>query len=146
MKELVRERNRLEQEIAVLEQQLENVNVDIKDMLAMQLQTVRAAQAKEFGAVGIVAEGYKVTETIPKRVKWDQNKMAEIFQTIKNHGDDPFQYMKVELGCNEKAYEKFDDGIKAVFDEARIVEKGKPSLKIEEVHQEYPTCKGAENA
>ena len=117
----------------MLETQLANVNTDIGDVLSMQLSEIRALQAKEFGAVNITVEGYKVTETIPKRVKWDQNRMAEIFQTIKNHGDNPFDYMKVELGCNEKSYEKFDDGIKAVFDEARIVEKGKPSLKIEEV-------------
>ena len=133
LKELMKERNRLEQEIAVLETQLANVNTDIGDVLSMQLSEIRALQAKEFGAVNITVEGYKVTQTIPKRVKWDQNRMAEIFQTIKNHGDNPFDYMKVELGCNEKSYEKFDDGIKAVFDEARIVEKGKPSLKIEEV-------------
>ena len=133
LKELMKERNRLEQEIAVLETQLANVNTDIGDVLSMQLSEIRALQAKEFGAVNVVCDGYKVTETIPKRIKWDQGKMAEIFQTIKLHGDDPFQYMKVELGCNEKMYERFDDGIKAVFDEARIVEKGKPSLKIEEV-------------
>lgn len=99
----------------------------------MQLESVRTAQAKEFGAVNVVCEGYKVTETIPKRVKWDQEKMAEIFQTIKGYGDDPFQYMKVELGCNEKVYEQFDESIKAVFNAARVVEKGKPSIKIEEV-------------
>ncbi len=133
LKELMQERQKIEQEIAVLEAQLANVNTDIADLLAMQLETVRKAQGKEFGSVNVVSEGYRITETIPKRVKWNQEKMAEIFQTIKQHGDNPFDYMKVELGVPEKVYYKLDAGTRGVFDEARIIEKGRPSLEIEEV-------------
>ncbi len=135
LKELMQERQKIEQEIAVLEAQLANVNTDIADLLAMQLETVRKAQGKEFGSVNVVSEGYRITETIPKRVKWNQKKMAEIFQTIKQHGDNPFDYMKVELGVSEKVYYKLDAGTRGVFDEARIIEKGRPSLEIEEVEQ-----------
>lgn len=133
LKELMQERSRLEQEIAVLEMQLANVNTDISEAVSLALADCRKLQGKEFGAVHVVAEGFKVTETVPKRVKWDQEKLASIYKAIKDSGDEPLNYMKVELLVPERLYEQFGQEVQDIFVQARIVEKGKPQLKIEEV-------------
>lgn len=94
---------------------------------------VRKLQGKEFGAVNAIVEGYRVTETIPKEVKWDNEQMMGVYLTIKLAGDDPFKYMKAKFSVAEKDYSEFMPEVKAVFDVARTIVPGKPAYKFEEV-------------
>lgn len=133
LKDLIKEKARLEQELLVVEAQLANVMADISDLMSLQLAEVRRLQDKEFGAVNVTSEGFKVTETIPKRVKWDQEVLGDLFFKIMKHGDKPSNYMKMKLEVPERMYDEMSPEIQGLFSEARTVERGKPVLKIEEV-------------
>jgi PleD family two-component response regulator len=133
LKELLQQRQEYEAQAQALQEQINAVNVDIEHVLAEQLAAVRKLQAKEFGAVNLVAEGYKVTETVPKKVEWDQTKMNDLFDAIAAAGDDPRAYMKIKLEVSEKAYAEFVPAVQTMFADCRTVKPGRPVLKFEEV-------------
>jgi hypothetical protein len=71
-----------------------------------------------------------VTETIAKKVKWDQDKLFGVFQKIQSTGDDPFLWMKGEWKVGEKEYNSYPKNIQAVFAPARTVTPGEPKLEF----------------
>jgi len=141
LKELIAKRTDLENQIKAiydtqivpLQDQISDINIDIDHIIAPKLVDIRSLQKKEFGAVNITLDGYKVTSTIPKKVEWDQAKLLALFDTILQSGDKPSNYMRMELKVAEKDYAGFVPEIKAVFAEARTVKPGNASVKIEEV-------------
>lgn len=126
LKDLLKQRSDLEAQMASLQESMQAVNIDIEHLLAAQLESLRKLQAKEFGAVNLVVDGIKVTETVPKKVEWDQDKMTNLFEAIRTAGDDPLNYMKVKLEVPEKAYDGFVPEVKAMFLDCRTVKPGKP--------------------
>jgi len=141
LKDLIAKRTDLENQIrsiqdaqiAPLQEQISNINVDIDHIIAPKLIDIRSLQKKEFGAVNITFDGYKITSTIPKKVEWDQEKLGNLFEAIMQAGDKPSNYMKMELKVAEKEYNAFVPEVKAMFAEARTVKPGKPTVNIEEV-------------
>ena len=133
LKQMLQQKAEIEAAIAEQKERLEFVMEEIGSYLADNIKTMRDMQAKEFGAVNFEVSGVKVTHTVPKKVKWDQVKMGEIFQKILESGDKPSNYMKATLEVPEKMYADFGDEVKSIFAQARTVEYGKPSWKFEEV-------------
>jgi len=131
LKELLQKRTTLEEEMAGLQEQITAVNVDIEHALAEQLAALRKLQGKEYGAVNLVAEGIKITETIPKKIEWDQEKMNALFDAIAAAGDDPRAYMKMKLEVQERIYDSMIAEVKTMFTDCRTVKPGKPSLKFD---------------
>lgn len=144
LKELLNQKAQVEQQMADLQatiepglaelrDQITAINVQITEAFRAKVDQLRTLQAKEYGVVHLVLDGVKVSETVAKKVEWDQAKLNSIFDKIQLHGDNPRNYMKVELKVGEKEYEKFDPTIKGIFAEARTVKPGSASVKFEEV-------------
>ena len=133
LKELLQKKTEIEERMKAVQEELQAVNIDIDHAIAQKLADVRNLTGKEFGAVHLSLDGFKITETIPKKVEWDQEKMNELFDRIAAAGDDPRAYMKMKLEIGEKAYDAFAEPVKAIFAEARTVKPGKAQLKFEEV-------------
>jgi hypothetical protein len=119
--------------MAPLNDEMTAVMDQIRTVYFDKLKQLRDLSGKEFGVVHLALDGIKVSETVPKKVTWDQEKLNELFDRIATAGDDPRVYMKMELKIGEKEYEKFPAEIKTVFAEARTVTPGAPSIKFEEV-------------
>lgn len=133
LKELLQKKDEIEGRLKAVQEELAAVNVDIEHLVSQKLLDLRALTGKEFGAVNLSLEGYKVTETIPKKVEWDQEKLNKLFDRIATAGDDPRAYMKMKLEIGEKQFDGFDPGIREIFAEARTVKPGRPQLRFEEV-------------
>lgn len=119
-------------EMAPLRDEAQAVMIDIEHVIAEKLADLRKLQAKEYGVVNLVLDGIKVTETVPKKVEWDQQKLNDLFDAIGTAGDDPRTYMKMELKVAEKQYAAFVPEVKAMFADARTVTPGKPQVVFEE--------------
>ena len=113
--------------------QLNETEKEISAYLAEGLTAIRKLQEKEFGAVHITKDGFRVTETIPKKVKWDQEKLFGVYRKILDTGDDPFAWMKAEWKVGEKEYGAYPKGIQAVFAPARTVTPGEPKIEFKEL-------------
>lgn len=123
----------IEPELAIMRDLLTSITTQISDSTRDGLAGLRRLQAKEYGVVHLVVDGVKISETVSKKVAWDQAKLNDLFDRIQASGDNPRNYMKVDLKVGEKEYDKFAPEIKTIFSEARTVTPGSPTVKFEEV-------------
>ena len=99
-------------------------------------QAGRAEAGKDTGTVRFEDNGFVVIAELPKRVKWDQDKLrhaAEIIRT--GWGDDPADYIKTKLEVSETAYANWPRPVRELFTPARTVETGRPVYRIETAHE-----------
>ena len=92
----------------------------------------RVAGGKATGTVRIQDGTFVVIADLPKRVKWDQTRLAEAIEIIRRDwNDDPTAYVRTELKVAETAYGSWPAAIRGLFEPARTVETGKPTYRIE---------------
>ena len=92
---------------------------------------VRAEHNKDTGTVRFEDNGFIVVADLPKRVKWDQQRLKELIELIRSSwGEDPADYVKAKFEVSERAYEAWPPMLKELFTPARTVETGKPSYQL----------------
>ena len=128
--EVANRRAELELTLAPILAQVEATDKEIRDLLAPDLTAIRRLQEKEFGAVHIRKDGFQVTQTVGKTVKWDQDLLTGVYRKILNAGDDPLSYMKAKWAVGEKEYGAYPKNIQAVFAPARTVTPSDPKLEF----------------
>ena len=65
---------------------------------------LRRSAGKDTGTVRIEDGDVVVVADLPKRVKWEQAKLADIVERIRAGGDDPAEYVTIEFSVSERAY------------------------------------------
>lgn len=92
----------------------------------------RAEEGKDTGVVRFEDNGFVVIADLPKRVKWDQEKLKHAAEIIRSGwGDDPADYLKVKLEVSEAAFANWPRPVRELFIPARTVETGRPVYRIE---------------
>lgn len=92
----------------------------------------RAEAKKDTGVVRFVDNEFTVIADLPKRVKWDQAKLAHAIDIIRTSwGDDPADYVKTKLDVSEAAFTNWPRPVRELFIPARTVETGRPTYRIE---------------
>ena len=94
----------------------------------------RQAAGKDTGTTRFDDGDFTIVTDLPKRVDWDQDKLAAMVEHIRNAGDDPAQYVDVTIKVPERKYAAWPDNIREQFEPARTVRPG--ALKVEIVPQE----------
>lgn len=94
---------------------------------------LRRSTGKDTGTVRIDDGDVVVIADLPKRVKWEQARLAGIVERIRASGDDPAEYVTIEFAVSERAYGAWPNTIRAAFEPARTVETGKPSYRFEQI-------------
>ena len=92
--------------------------------------TARRDAGKDTGTVRLVEDGVIVIADLPKRVEWDQAKLAAVVECIRAEGDDPAEYVDVAFKVPERKYAAWPRAIRAAFEDARTVRTGKPVFKL----------------
>jgi hypothetical protein len=92
----------------------------------------RAGESKDTGVVRFEDNGFIIVADLPKRVKWDQEKLKHAVEIIRTGwGDDPAEYVKVKLEVSESAFSSWPRPVRELFIPARTVETGPPRYRIE---------------
>lgn len=91
---------------------------------------LRADQRKDAGTVRFVDGDVTVIAELPKKVEWDQAKLAAIAERIRAAGDDPAEYVEVTFKVAERAYTAWPEHIRSAFTAARTVRTGKATYKL----------------
>jgi hypothetical protein len=92
----------------------------------------RAEEGKDTGVVRFQDNGFIIIADLPKRVKWDQEKLKHAVEIIRTGwGDDPADYVKVKLEVSEAAFANWLRPVRELFMPARTVETGRPMYRIE---------------
>lgn len=92
--------------------------------------TMRRALDKDSGVVRIEDDGFVVTADLPKRVAWDQKRLAAMVERIRTAGDNPDEYVETSLKVSERRYGAWPQPIRADFEPARTVTVGAPKFTI----------------
>ena len=100
-----------------------------EDKIVEELAAEYAEQLK--GMTGTVTvDGIKFG--VPKTVKWDQAKLADLWLTIEQAGKNPLDYMNVTRDVPENRYKIWPSDIREAFEPARTVKTGKVTIKLED--------------
>jgi hypothetical protein len=90
----------------------------------------RAAAGKDTGTVRFQDGVVEVVVDLPKRVDWDQTRLAALAEQIRAGGEDPGEYVEVSFKVSERAYTAWPERIRLAFEPARTVRTGKPSYRL----------------
>ncbi len=91
----------------------------------------RSAQGKTSGTVRIEDAGVVVIADLPKKVTWDQDRLAAMATRIREAGDDPTQYLEIAYRVPERRFGAWPDAMREGFAAARSETTGKPVFRLE---------------
>lgn len=93
----------------------------------------RQAAGKDTGTIRFDDGDFTVIADLPKRVDWDQGRLAAMIERIMAADDDPKEYVDIVIKVPERKYTAWPRAIREGFESARTVRPG--TLKIEIVPQ-----------
>lgn len=118
--------------IKVLTAEKKQLETELLSSLDNQIKEQIGAKDYGCGTANVSGDGYKVKVMVNKKVTWDPDLLAEVFDKIQDSGDDPFEYIQRKLTVSETAYKNWPSMIQKIFEPARTVEPAKPRITIEE--------------
>lgn len=77
-----------------------------------------------------------ISADLPKKVEWDQARLADITRRIAENGDDPAQYVEISYRVSESKYGAWPESLKSSFTLARTLRTGKPGFRLSLNHEE----------
>jgi hypothetical protein len=125
----------LQAELAHAAKQLKSATARFNTALEVRYAT-RAAEArracgKDTGTVRLADGDYTVVADLPKRVDWDQEKLAAMVARIRAAGDNPAQYVDITIKVPERKYTAWPDAIREGFEPVRTVRTGTLKVTLE---------------
>ena len=91
----------------------------------------RTAQGKTSGTVRIEDAGVVVIADLPKKVSWDQERLAAMAARIAASGDDPTEYLEIAYRVSERRFGAWPEAMREGFAAARTETTGKPVFRLE---------------
>ena len=98
---------------------------------ATRAAEARRACGKDTGTVRLVEGDYTVVADLPKRVDWDQAKLAQIAVNIADSGEDPAEFIDTKLAVSERKYGALHEAWRKGFEPARTVKTGMLKVTLE---------------
>lgn len=124
--------------LAVAKAIVAHVDRALDHRYARHAHQLRVAAGKDTGVVHFDDGKVRVTADLPKRVDWDQARLAEITRRIAADGDDPSEYVEIRYRISETRFNAWSEAFKAPFIPARTVETGKPSFRLALLQESLP--------
>ncbi len=109
---------------------VEHIDCALDIKYADQARQLRLAANKDTGVVHFDDGCVRITADLPKKVEWDQARLADITRRIAANGDDPSEYVDVSYRISETKFNAWPEAFKAPFITARTVKTGKPSFRL----------------
>jgi hypothetical protein len=91
----------------------------------------RVTQGKSSGTVRIEDAGVVVIADLPKKVSWDQDRLAAMAARIAASGDDPTEYLEIAYRVSERRFGAWPEAMREGFAAARTETTGKPVFRLE---------------
>jgi hypothetical protein len=97
---------------------------------ADRAHAMRLAAGKDTGVVHFDDGLVRVTADLPKRIEWDQQRLAEVVRRIANGGEDPAEYVEISYRVSETKFNAWPESLKSAFAPARTLKTGKPGFRL----------------
>ena len=95
-----------------------------------QAAAARRMEGKDTGRVRLLVDGFEIVADLPKRTEWEQSRLAEAVATLRGWGEDPADYVAIEMSVPESRYAAWPPRIRALFDPASTASAGRPSYTL----------------
>lgn len=109
---------------------VEHINSALDFKYSDRARRLRLEAGKDTGVVHFDDGHVRITAELPKKVEWDQKRLAELTQRIAANGDDPRQYMEITYRVSETKFNAWPETLKTAFEAARTVKVGKPAFRL----------------
>ena len=90
----------------------------------------RQAAGKDTGIIRFSDGDFTIVADLPKRVDWNQAKLAAMVERIRAAGDDPAEYVEISFKVPERNYVAWPEAIRQGFEPARTVRTGSLSVTL----------------
>jgi len=118
-------------EAARLKRLRDRLEAGIGQRYGAATEAERAAQGKTSGTVRIEDAGVVVIADLPKKVAWDQERLAVMAARIRESGDDPTEYLEIAYRVPERRFTAWPEAMREGFASARSESTGKPVFRLE---------------
>lgn len=95
-----------------------------------QAHALRLAAGKDTGVVHFDDGHVQVTADLPKKVEWDQKKLADLVRRMTANGDNPAEYVEISYRVSETKFNAWPETLKSAFAPARTLKTGKPGFRL----------------
>ena len=95
-----------------------------------QAHALRLAAGKDTGVVHFEDGHVQVTADLPKKVEWDQKKLADLVRRMTANGDNPAEYVEISYRVSETKFNAWPETLKSAFAPARTLKTGKPGFRL----------------
>jgi len=113
-----------------VKQARERVNTALEQRYGEQGRAALLDSGRDFGVSHLSDGPLRVTYELPKRVSWDQKRLAEIAERIVASGECVQDYMDADLSVSETRFNNWPPALKEQFAAARTVKPGKASFRL----------------
>lgn len=113
-----------------VKQARERLTAALEQRYGEQGRAALVDSGRDFGVTHLADGPLRVTYELPKRVSWDQPRLAEIAERIVAAGERVQDYMDVELSVSESRFNNWPPALKEQFAAARTVKPGKASFRL----------------
>ena len=106
----------------------------IESAIALRYQqraiAARGMAGKDTGTVRFQDGSVEVTAEVPKKVEWNQARLARLAEEIRAGGENPLDYLEIAFKVPERAYTAWPERIRKAFEPARTVQTGRPTYRL----------------
>lgn len=120
------------EEIAELTAQKKQLQKLLLESLKPQIDEQLQDKDYNCGTANVVVGNHQVSITIPKKIKYDNEELNDLYQEIRSHGDDPEEFINVKFSINENAFKLWPVQRQNYFARARTVDRGAPVIKVKD--------------
>lgn len=127
---LFQAKNDAADQLAATKSLLEHIDHALDLKYSKRAQELRQAAGKDIGIVHFDDGQVRVSADLPKKIEWDQAKLADITRRIAANGENPEQYVDITYRVSETKFNAWPDTLKGAFVPARTLKTGKPSYQL----------------
>ena len=93
----------------------------------------RLDAGRSTGTVRFDVDGHTVIADLPKKVEYDQRKLKEAVEALRKWGENPEDYVSLEVKVAEAKYTAWPPAVRQLFEPARTLKAGKPTYRLERI-------------
>ncbi len=120
----------VDEAIAYLKQLRTKLDAAKAQRFGEQARAALHESGRDFGTAHISDGPLRLKFELPKKVSWDQKRLAEIAERIVAAGDKVEHFIDVKLAVSESRFTNWPPTLQQEFAAARTVEPGKPSFTL----------------
>lgn len=116
--------------LAAAKATVEHIDRALDLKYAERAHQLRLAAGKDAGIVHFDDGHVRITADLPKKVDWDQQRLADIVRRIAANGDNPAEYVEISYRISETKFNAWPESLKSAFAPARTLKTGKPGFRL----------------